>query len=202
MGGGEGWVGEGVQEGGEEVGVVDCEGELVQDVLVAEVGFLEGLGGEFAFFVGGHEGGGEAEGAQAEGPLRGARDVVHEGDGALVELRLVKVLVLDHVEGDEVAEVGARVPAGVVGVDVDFAELADHVDLVGGVGFGARGGGGEVRGGVAVVVVAVGLGDFGGGEGEGVGDLELGGDVHADEEAGRGGGEGLRAVLDYLHDNL
>lgn len=45
------------------MGVVDCEGELVQDVLVAEVGFLERFGGEFSFFVGGHEGGGEAEGA-------------------------------------------------------------------------------------------------------------------------------------------
>lgn len=127
---------------------------------------------------------------------------MHEGDGALVELRLVEVLVLDHVEGDEVPQVGARVPTCIVGVDVDFAELADHFNLVGGVGFGARGGGGQVRGGVAVVVVAVGLGDFDGGEGEGVGDLELGGDVHADEEAGRSGGEGLRAVLDYLHDDL
>ncbi len=33
--------GEGVEEGGQEVGVVDLEGEFLEDVLVAEGGFLE-----------------------------------------------------------------------------------------------------------------------------------------------------------------
>ncbi len=34
---------EGVQEGGQEVGVVDLEGEFEEDVLVAEGGFLEAV---------------------------------------------------------------------------------------------------------------------------------------------------------------
>lgn len=41
-----------------------------------------------------------------------------------------------------------------------------------------------------------------GGKGEGVGHLKGGEGVHADEEAGCRGGEGLRAVLDHFHDNL
>lgn len=40
-----GGLGQVVEEGGEEVGVVDCDGELDEDVLVAEVGFLDAGGG-------------------------------------------------------------------------------------------------------------------------------------------------------------
>lgn len=37
-----------MEEGGEEVGVVDCDGEFDEDVLVAEVGLLEAAEKELA----------------------------------------------------------------------------------------------------------------------------------------------------------
>ena len=104
-----------------------------------------------------------------------------KGDSAFVELLLILVLVLNEVEVDEVAEVGARIPASIVGIDVYFPEFTYHVRLIGDVRFGARGGSGDIRGGVVVVVtVSVGLWNFDCRKGEGVGDLELGGDVHPD----------------------
>lgn len=180
---------------------MDCERELGQDVLVSKVGFLKGFGAEFAVFVGGHESWGEAERAEGERALGRARYVVDQSYAALIQLLLVVVDVFDEVHVDEVAQVGGGVEAGVVGVDVDFAEFLDHVDLVDGVGFGARSGAGEGGDG-GRVMVGVGLRDVDCGEREGVGGLELGGDVHADEEAGCRRGEGLGAVFDYLHDHL
>lgn len=82
------------------------------------------------------------------------------------------VLVFNHIRIDEIAQVGACVPAYVVGINVDFPELLDHFDLVGSVCFRARsGGGGEIRRRI-VVVVAIGWRKIDSGKGEGVGDLE------------------------------
>ena len=50
--------------------------------------------------------------------------------------------------------------------------------------------------------MAICWGYFDGGEGERVGDFEISCLVHADQKAGRGCREGLRAVFYYLHDNL
>lgn len=55
------------------------------------------FGGEFSFFVGAHEGRGEAERAQAQGSLGASADIVDESDGSFVEFFLVVILVLDHV---------------------------------------------------------------------------------------------------------
>lgn len=92
------------------------------------------LSGKLGFLVGGDEDGGQSKGAQAQAALRAAADVVDESDGALVGLLLVEVLVLNGVEVDKVAHVGAQVAADVLGVDVDFAEVLDHLVLVGLVG--------------------------------------------------------------------
>lgn len=207
-----------VQQRGEEVRVVDGEGQLDEDVVVAEAALLKAcgesavwfagarrsrvlwdipLGGELALLVGGHELGGQAEGAQAEGTLGAAADVVDEGDGTLVHLLLVEELVLDGVEVDEVAHAGAGVPADILGVNVDLAQELDHLVLVGDIGLGARSGG---SGALLGIMRALG-GHVDGGEGEAVGDLQRAVDVHADDGTGGGGGEGLGAVLDDLHDH-
>lgn len=111
------------------------------------------------------------------------------------------VLVLDCGQIDEISQVGGGIPTDVVGVDVHFAQFADHFGLVGGVGFCAGSGCGDVLGGLRVVVGVAWRG-VDGGEGKGVCDLELGGDVHSDEEAGRSCGESLRTVFDYFHHDL
>lgn len=120
-----------------------------------------------------------------------------EGDGALIVLLLVEELVLDSVEVDEVAHAGAGVPADVLGVDIDLAQELDHLVLVGDVGLGTRGGGSNA---LLAVMGAI-NGSIDGREREAVGDLQGAVDVHADERAGCGGGEGLGAVLDHLHDH-
>ena len=51
-------------------------------------------------------------------------------------------------------------------------------------------------------MVAVCGGYFDGGEWERVGDFKICCFVHADQKAGRGCREGLRAVLDYFHNHL
>lgn len=61
------------------------------------------FGVELVFFVGEHEGGGKAEGAETEASLGAPADVVDYGDCPLVELFLVVNLVFDHVEIDKVA---------------------------------------------------------------------------------------------------
>lgn len=136
---------------------------------------------------------------------------MHEGNGALIHLLLIMILILDHIDIDKIAHIRAGIPTHVIRVDVDFAQVADHVGLVGGVDLGARSRGCEVRGGVvvvgavgvvAVVAAAVGVGEIAGGEGEGVGGLERAVVVHADEEAGGGCWEGLGAVFDYFHYDL
>lgn len=134
--------------------------------------------------------------------MRAAADVVDDGDCSLVEFFLVMVLVFDGVGIDKVAEVCTRVPAYVVGIDVDFTQLLDHLGLVGGIAFGARSSGCEVGGGVLAIVVAVGWGDLDGWKGKGVGHLQRRRHVHANEEASRGGGKGLRAMLDDFHHHL
>lgn len=94
-----------------------------------------------------------------------------KGNGSLVELFLIMVLIFNHVQVDEITQIGACVPAYVVGIDVDFPEFLDHFDLVGSVYFCAWSGGGEIRGRIAIVV-AVGWGKIDGGKGERVGDLK------------------------------
>lgn len=143
--------------------------------------------------------GGEAESAQAEAALGTAANVVDKGDCPLVQFLLVEKLVLDHVHVDEVAHVGAGVPADAVSVDVDLAHHTDHLCLVGGVGLDAGSRGSGVRGGVIEVRLG---GQLDHGEGERVGDLEGALNVHTDEGAGRGGREGLVAVLDDFHHHL
>lgn len=157
------------------------------------------LGGELVLLVGGHEGAGQLEGAQAQRALGAPADVVDEGDDVVV-LALVVVLVLDEAQVDEVAHGGAGVPADVVGIDVDLLEMPYHLILVVDVGLCA-GGGGSQGGGIGLLV-GVGAGDVGGGEGEGVCDLEDAVAVHTNEGAGRSRGEGGGAVLGDLHDNL
>lgn len=93
-GGGSGGV-ELVEEGGEEVGVLDGERKLGEDVAVGEVVLGERSEGVFALTVGGHEGRGEAVGMEGEGGGGGTGGVVDQGDRALGGLGLEEELVLD-----------------------------------------------------------------------------------------------------------
>lgn len=143
--------------------------------------------------------GGQAESAQTEAALGTAADIVDKGDCPLVQLLLVEKLVLDHIHVDEVAHVGAGVPSDTVGIDINLADHANHLCLVGSVGLDAGSRGSGVRGGIVEVRLGGQLND---GEREGVGDLEGTFDVHTDEGASRGGREGLVAVLDDFHHHL
>lgn len=156
------------------------------------------LGGELALLVGSHECVGEAESSQGQVALGALAGIVDEGNGLGVVL-LVVVEVLDEVEADKVAHVGANVPADVVGVDVDLLQVSDHLVLVGNVCLLARGGGSHQG---AIVLVSVETRGLSGGEVEGVGDLENTVLVHADQRSGGGGRERRGAVLGNLHDDL
>ena len=127
---------------------------------------------------------------------------MHDGDGSLVELFLVMILVLDHVQVDKVAQICAGVPANIVGIDIDLPELLDHFHLIGTVCLGSRSGSGQICRRVLVVMVAIGGRDFDGGERKRVCDLQVGLDVHPDQETGRGRGKCLRAVFYYFHHHL
>lgn len=94
-----------------------------------------------------------------------------ESDCSFVEFFLVVILVFDHVEVDKIAQIGAGVPANVVGVHIDLPEFLDHLDLVCGVCLRARGCSGQV-GCRVMVMVAVCGGKVDGWEGERVGHLE------------------------------
>lgn len=58
---------------------------------------------------------------------------MNQGDRPLVHFFLVVVLVLNKVQVDKIAQVGAGVPADVVGVNVNLAQMSNHFSLVGGV---------------------------------------------------------------------
>ena len=73
---------------------------------------------EFAFFVGRHKGGREAESSKAQASLRTSANVMDYGNRSLVEFFLVVVLVLDHIDVHEIADVCARVPAHIIGIHI------------------------------------------------------------------------------------
>lgn len=58
---------------------------------------------------------------------------MNQSDRPLVHFFLIVVLVLDKVQVDEIAQVGACVPADIVGVNVDLTQMTNHLGLVGGV---------------------------------------------------------------------
>ena len=124
---------------------------------------------------------------------------MHQGYRPLVEFLLVEELVLNHVHVDKVSHVGASVPTGVVGIDVDLTEHAHHLSLVADVGLGTRGSGGRIGSGVVKVRLG---GHLDNGERERVGDLQGTIDVHTNERTGRGSRESLGAVLDDFHHHL
>ena len=118
----------------------------------------------------------------------------------LIQVFLVMVLVLDEVHVDEVSQVGTGIPADIVGVDIDFAQVSDHIGLVGGAGLVARSGSGTIE---VLLLFILGLGwQIDDREIEAVGDFEGAVDVHADEAAGGSGRETGGAVLDDFHNHL
>lgn len=208
-----------VEEGVQEVGVVDVHGKLDEDILVSKVRLLQAtstwsehctsavwamkgdilLSGELVLLERLHELRRQAEGAQAQAALGAAADVVDESDRPLVHLLLVEVLVLDDVQVDEVAHVGAGVPPDVVRVDVHLPQHPDHLRLVGHVRFRSGSGRRGVWRGAVKMRVRRHLDH---GEREAVGDLQSSPDVHTNDGTGRRRGEGLGAVFDDLHDHL
>jgi hypothetical protein len=208
-----------VEERGEAGRVVDDNGQLGEEVLVAETALLQAVGyksvwqlesrlfrvfsplsGELALLVGGNELGRQAVGAEVEAALGTTADVVDEGDGALVLLLLVEELVLDGGKADKVAHAGAHVPANALGVDADFAQHADHLGLVCDVGLCA--GSGDLSSQLCVVGISYGSAAVDLRHVERVGDLQLTLDVQTDQRSSCDAGEDLRAVLDDAHDDL
>lgn len=210
--------GELVEEGRQEVRVVDVDGELGEDVAESQLGLLQAvegesvlasqkgtclcldlhLRGELALLIGSHECGSKTERAQSQVALRALAGIVDEGNSGSVVL-LVVVLVLDEAEVDKVAERGAGVESDVVGIDVDLLQVTDHLVLVDNVGLLARSGSGGER---AVALVALGGSAVDGGEGEGVCDFERLLVVHADDGSSSSRREASRAVSGNLHDDL
>jgi hypothetical protein len=86
-----------VEETCEKVAVVNGKRKLNEDVAVCQVVLLKGLDSKFSFLLGGHELGGQAEGAQGESAGDGPRSVVHQRNGSLVQRGLVEELVLDEI---------------------------------------------------------------------------------------------------------
>lgn len=177
---------------------MDVDGELEENVLIGEFGLLEDVRGKLALLVGSHERIGEFEGAETEGALGGAADVVHKSDDIAV-LALVVILVLDEAEVDEVAHGGAGVPADIVGVNVNLLEVSYHLVLVVDIGLCARGGSGQTG---SIVLVGIGASDIDSREREGVCNFKEAVVVHADERAGRSGREVGGAVLGNFHHHL
>jgi hypothetical protein len=161
------------------------------------------LDGELALSVCSHKCRTQPIGPQTQAALTAPADIMYKCHTPLAHLLLVEELILNCIQIDKVAHGSTRVPTDPVSVDVDLTQQFDHLILVGRVGFCARCGGSVV---VVLGVLVVGVGIGGGcvdcGEGKGVCDLEHVGYIHTDEETGRSGWEGLRAVLDEFHHDL
>lgn len=126
---------------------------------------------------------------------------MNQGHCPLIQILLIEILVFDHVEVHEVAQVCASVPSGIIGVHVDFSQLLDHLVLVCGICLRSRGGCSKIRSRI-IIMVAVCWGGFDSRKWERVGDFKSCCFIHADQKTGRGCREGLRAVFYYLHDHL
>lgn len=79
------------------------------------------LSGKFGFFVGGHERRRQSKRPQAEASLRASAHIMNQGHCPLVQLLLIVILILDHVQVHEVAKIRTGIPSGVVGIHVDFS---------------------------------------------------------------------------------
>jgi len=155
----------------EQMRVVHNHGQFGEDVLVAKTALLKAvsgsvvgssdcrtirganlpLGGEFPLLVSGNELRRQPVGPKTEAALRASADVVNESHCPLIGFLLVEILVLDGVDVDKVAHVGAHVPADILSIYVDLAQELDHLVLVSVVRLGPGSGGGLT---LAVVVVA------------------------------------------------
>lgn len=157
------------------------------------------FGGEFVLLESIHELRRQAESAETQSALSTAADVVHQSDCSLVQLLLVKVLILDHVQVEEVAHVSARVPPHILSVDIDFTQHANHLGLIDRVGLCTRSSCRSIwRRGINVRFWRH-LDD---GERERIGDLERASNIQPDERPGHDRGEVIRAVLDDFHNHL
>lgn len=157
------------------------------------------LGRELALLVGCHKRRRKPVCAQVEGALRAPTHVVDQGDGPLVWLALVEVLVLDGVQVDKVPHARAGVPAHVVRVHVDLTEELDHLIAVCDVLLGAGSGRCEV---CSRLVLSVGLCGRYVGEGERVCDFQHRVLFHADYTTRRNRRERLAAGSSDFNRNL
>lgn len=142
----------------------------------------------------------ESECAETENALRTSADIVDQSNSLFIQFFLVKQLVLNEVHVDKVSQVGTGIPPDIVGINVDFSQVSDHLGLVCSVGFrtGSRGG--------AIEVLLLLIGGFrweiDDREIETVCDFERAVHVHADKAASGGGRETGGAVLDDFHNHL
>ncbi len=124
---------------------------------------------------------------------------MYQGNGSLIEIFLVVVLVFDEVAVAKVAHVRTGIPTNTLCVYVDLSQHPDHLRLISSIRFRAGCG----RGGVDVLAFIMCLvWYFDDGEWESVGDFECAVNVHAHKGAGRGGRKPLRTMLYDLHDHL
>lgn len=204
-----------MNERGDQVGVVNFNRKFDENILVSQVGFLQPgnsqkrdfisqmanllLGIEFVLLESSHKLGRQTESPETQTSLSATADVVNKSHGPFVHRLLVKVLVLNHVQVDEIAHVGARVPTNIIRIDIDLAKHPDHLRLVDGIGLCAGSGSGRVRGGGVKVRLGRHLDD---GEGKAVRDLDAASNIHTNNGTGDGGREGLGTVFDDLHDHL
>lgn len=120
-------------------------------------------------------------------------------DRLLIHLFLVKALILDEVDVDEIAQVRTGVPPHVVGVHIDFTQHSDHLSLVGSVGFGTRGRCCAVE--VLLFILRLGR-QIDDREREAICDFEAAFDIHTNKTSSRSGWKTACAVLEDLHDDL
>lgn len=124
-----------MEEGCEEVGVVDCDRQFLEDVLVSQTAllktkrcvrrcfnrlryFYKPVCGEFALLERRDEQRRQSECTQADSSLHTSARVVYQRHRLLGRLFLVEELVLNHVCVDKVAHARACVPSNVVRINI------------------------------------------------------------------------------------
>lgn len=191
-----GFLGNLVEEAGEEVGVVDLDGEFDKDVLVSEVGLLDAmdcvstsfcmrmparcflpLRGEFALLIRGGEARAQTVGLQTQAPLAALAGIEHKRDSLLIRCLLEESLVVDEVVAHKLTHGTANVPSSNLRIHIHISQQLDHLILVRNVALRSRRGLCLVSSLVLAVVLVVAVGLCGRGirdrsrEGEAVGDF-------------------------------
>ena len=69
---------------------------------------------------------------------------MNDSDCPFVQLFLVKILILDHIDVDKISQIGACIPSSVIRIHIDLSQLFDHLRLVRRIRFSSRSSSGQI----------------------------------------------------------